>query len=594
MGDIPMYTNVVKLYGEEGLFNERRKYNVPEYQRDYSWGEKELKSFEASVNRAINSKNGEKVFMGTVQFSKESADEDAYDIVDGQQRMTTFILLLKALGEDVTSTFNGCFTIKKFDCNDQKLSKALKNSDTSEENRYTDNSDAPKENRYAENMQYLKSFADSVEKDYGIPKAEALNKVFENIYFVELITTGMGLPEVVSIFKTINTTGLDLNDTVIFKLHYYEYLHKQDENRPWMSKICKIYEDINNTEFCSMNNVLDMYKLCLVAKYDLKWEKLSMTNEAFFKEILTGKDNGKYSELLNFEEFTKMVALYKDFQTMLCSPKDATELINALKNKIDYFATNLIYNTRYGWRYWMLPFVIAFFDDEKNIIKKYANALSKSTEVAKYLIVCSVNYDKVINPVHTFMCTDILKKIGENEDISQIVSENIKESPYEWERTKHPQLNKNEFIVRIKKGLFYNGTRKFIICRLSALLDEINANSDFSEISAKLFNWKDKHSRYDIEHICPQASFNKDAIENSDVYNGIGNLVVLEQDKNRRVKDQPAKKSDEYRDSKYVSVRQIADKKPNLNWTLDDVYERAEEETRKLCSFLGLDDNSQA
>ena len=582
-----MYTNVVKLYGEEGLFNERRKYKVPEYQRDYSWGEKELKSFEASVNRAIK---GEKVFMGTVQFSKESADEDAYDIVDGQQRMTTFILLLKALGENVTSTFNGCFTIKNFDCNAQKLSKALNNLDTSEENRYTDNSDAPKENRYAENMQYLKSFADSV----GIPKTEALNKVFENIYFVELITTGMGLPEVVSIFKTINTTGLDLNGTDIFKLHYYEYLHKQDKNRPWMSKIREIYEDINNTEFCSMNNVLDMYKLCLVAKYNLKWEKLSMTNEAFFKEILTGKDNGKYSELLNFEEFTKMVDLYKDFQTLLCRPKGATELINALKNKIEYFATNLIYNTRYGWRYWMLPFVIAFFDDEKNRIKKYANALSKSTEVAKYLIVCSVNYDKVINPVHTFMCKDILEKIGKNEDISQIVSENIKESPYEWKRAELPQFNKNEFIVRIKKGLFYNSTRKFIICQLSALLDEINANSDFSEISAKLFNWKDKHSRYDIEHICPQASFNKDGIENSDVYNGIGNLVVLEQDKNRRVKDQPAKKSDEYRDSKYVSVRRIADKKPELTWTLDDVHERAEEETRKLCSFLGLDDNSQA
>lgn len=575
MDDIPMYTNVVKLYGEEGLFNERRKYNVPEYQRDYSWGKEELKSFEASVYRAIN---GEKVFMGTVQFSKESADEDAYDIVDGQQRMTTFILLLKALDENVTSTFNGCFTIKNFDCNGQNLNKL----------------DTLEENRYAENMQYLESFADSVEKDYGIPKTEALNKVFENIYFVELITVGMGLPEVVSIFNTINTTGLDLNDTDIFKLHYYEYLHKQDKNRPWMSEIRKIYEDINNTEFCSMNNVLDMYKLCLVAKYDLKWEKLSMNNVAFFKEILTGKDNEKYSELLKFEEFTKMVALYKDFQTLLCRPKDATELINALENKIDYFSTNLICVTRYGWKYRMLPFVIAFFECEENEIRKYANALSKSMDVAKYLIVCSVNYDKVINPVHTFMCSKILEKIGKNEGISPILSENIRESPYERDREAHPRLNEEKFIDRIKKGLFDNGMRSFIICLLSALLDEINANTDFSEISAKLFNRKDKDSRYDIEHICPQASFNKDGIENSDVYNGIGNLVVLEQDKNRRVKDQRAKKIVEYPTSKYVSVRRIADKKPNLKWTLDDVHKRAEEETLKLCSFLGLEDNSQA
>ena len=573
-----MCTNVVKLYGKEGLFNEERKYIVPEYQRDYSWGEEQLKSFAESIYRAIK---GEKVFMGTVQFSKENVDDKAYDIVDGQQRMTTFILLLKVLGEDVTSKFKNCFIINNFNCNGQKLLEALNHSNTSEENRYT------------ENMKYLKGFKEGVEKDDSIPKTEMLDKIYENIYFVELITTGMGLPEVVGIFNTINTTGLDLNCTDIFKLQYYEYLHKQDKNRQWMSEIREIYEDINNTEFCSMNNVLDMYKLCLVAKYNLKWEKLSMGNEAFIKEILIGKDTEKYKELLNFDEFKRMVYLYKDFRTMLCHPKDATELINALENKIDYFTTNLIYETRYGWRYWTLPFVIAFFDGEENKIKKYANALSKSMDVAKYLIVCSVNYAKVINPVHTFMCTDILKKIGINEDISQIVSENIRESPYEWDRAEYPQLNEKEFIKQIQKGLFYNGTRSFIICLLSALLDEINEGSDFSEIRTKLFNWKDKHSRYDMEHICPKAFFEEKDRENIDAYNGIGNLVVFEQDKNRRVKDQRAKKNDEYPTSKYVSVRRIAEKKPDLNWTLDDVHERAKEETQKLCSFLGLEYNSE-
>ena len=80
MDNIPMDTNVVKLYGEERLFNERRKYNVPEYQRDYSWGEKELKSFEASVYRAIN---GEKVFKACVETGivENAVDEVFTDIV---------------------------------------------------------------------------------------------------------------------------------------------------------------------------------------------------------------------------------------------------------------------------------------------------------------------------------------------------------------------------------------------------------------------------------------------------------------------------------------------------------------------------------
>ena len=47
----------------------------------------------------------------------------------------------------------------------------------------------------------------------------------------------MDLPEVVSVFNTINTTGLDLNATDIFKLRYYNYLRKIDDTDNWMKEI---------------------------------------------------------------------------------------------------------------------------------------------------------------------------------------------------------------------------------------------------------------------------------------------------------------------------------------------------------------------
>ncbi len=572
MSNIPMDTKVKYLCDEDGIFNKERKYVVPEYQRDYSWGEEQLKSFVESVRRAID---GEKVFMGTVQYARENNIDTVYDIIDGQQRMTTFILLLKVLGHDVTKGNNDIFKIKNFNGNDQKLVDALKGN-------------ASEQNKYVENLKYLQA---EFEKNDDKSKDEMLNAINKNIYFVELITTGMSLPDVVGIFNTINTTGLDLNCTDIFKLRYYDYLHKQNKDEQWMSKICKIYDDINDTEFCNMSHVLDMYKLCLVAKYNLKWEKLSMGNEAFFEEILTGKETKKYKDILNFDEFEKIVYLYKDFHTMLCRPNQSTELINALKNKIDFFATNLIWETRYGWRYWTLPFVIAYFDKEENKIIKYANALSKAMEVTKYLIVCSVNYDKVINPVHTFMCNDILEKIATNGEITDIIKTNIRETPYKWDREEYPLANEKEFQKRLQKELFYNAKRSFIVCQLSALLDELNEdNLDMALIKSKLYNWKDKSSRYDMEHICPQNIFKNDK-ENIAVFNGIGNLVVFEQDKNRSVKDDKLKKSEVYPTSKYVSVKQIAIQKPNIDWTIDDVRKRAKKETKKISDFLGLEYN---
>ena len=174
---------------------------------------------------------------------------------------------------------------------------------------------------------------------------------------------------------------------------------------------------------------------------------------------------------------------------------------------------------------------------------------------------------------------------------SDIIKTNIRETPYKWDREEYPLANEKEFQKRLQKELFYNAKRSFIVCQLSALLDELNEdNLDMALIKSKLYNWKDKSSRYDMEHICPQNIFKNDK-ENIAVFNGIGNLVVFEQDKNRSVKDDKLKKSEVYPTSKYVSVKQIAIQNPNIDWTIDDVRKRAKKETKKISDFLGLEYN---
>ena len=81
----------------------KRLFYIPDYQRSYSWSSRERKDlFEDIINVQDEDGNAnhfmativclrrEEVLLGTDLFTK-------LDIVDGQQRLTTLIILLKAI-----------------------------------------------------------------------------------------------------------------------------------------------------------------------------------------------------------------------------------------------------------------------------------------------------------------------------------------------------------------------------------------------------------------------------------------------------------------------------------------------------------------
>lgn len=65
----------------------RKKYVIPKYQREYKWTEEKVHTLIADIN------NRDK-FLGNLILNKVS---DYYEIVDGQQRITTIMLILLAL-----------------------------------------------------------------------------------------------------------------------------------------------------------------------------------------------------------------------------------------------------------------------------------------------------------------------------------------------------------------------------------------------------------------------------------------------------------------------------------------------------------------
>lgn len=70
------------------------RYSIPLYQRDYAWEEKQIVQLIEDIDDV---KLGENYYIGSLIVANH---DGAYEVVDGQQRLTTLFLLLSVLGID--------------------------------------------------------------------------------------------------------------------------------------------------------------------------------------------------------------------------------------------------------------------------------------------------------------------------------------------------------------------------------------------------------------------------------------------------------------------------------------------------------------
>ena len=599
-----------KVLGLRDIIKER--YRIPIYQRPYEWAEKNINDFLNTIFEAFSAKSEvdagryeKSVFFGTIQFNKETKDANILDIVDGQQRLTTFLLLLDVLQKEIIKNHPGE--------NNNDYSNTI---DSEEFKKVLSETQIKKvSSKYSKNKEQLRKatseYYEQEFKDKTNFYSELKDFVLDNIYFVILTTEEMDLPEVVSVFNTINTTGLDLNATDIFKLRYYNYLRKIDDTDNWMKEIANCYkliDDSNNalglggrkdqTEF-NMSWVLDIYKHIICAEFGWGFSEVSKSNEKFFDELFKGTKLEEQSDLsvLEFstfkhivEEFIKYWRWIEDVRYNCEHPEIAKEI----------FSIYMVEKTRYK-RYWTIPFVVAYFKAKgKSWSNYYIDSLRVNMYMFRFFLIYTVVNDRVINPVQNKVCDDCFKWFKECS--TDEIIKNLRDILWSPVRSKDYEP-KEDFYKTIKLGLFYNASRVSLVCTLSGLLDEIvNLGESFiyqgnevliseREIYEKFFHYaiyeKNKNP-YDIEHIKAKENF-KDDKDNIDEFNGIGNLVVLDSRINRAIKDKDvSEKLEHYENSQYAAVRiEFMKEYESLrDWDIEAVRERAEKEIKKIESFM--------
>ena len=77
------------------IFEEKVTYEIPDYQRPYSWTKDEIEDMFADLNAVINSDNNH--YFGAFVFNEEKRTDNVIEVIDGQQRLTTVAIFLYVL-----------------------------------------------------------------------------------------------------------------------------------------------------------------------------------------------------------------------------------------------------------------------------------------------------------------------------------------------------------------------------------------------------------------------------------------------------------------------------------------------------------------
>ncbi|MFP6038724.1 DUF262 domain-containing protein [Helicobacter pylori] len=231
----------MELLNLDGVI-EKGVFEIPSYQRGYAWQERQLKDFWNDLEHV--SKLGDKfhyMHSLTLRELENEFENSAFEIIDGQQRLATSLILLGLLAK-ITQNKDPKYSLINLEpilsYKYYGLSEAFR-AITEEEKDLK----AFKTSFYAKNL--IDACAFFKEKISDTP-IEALEKMFDAL-IKKMLFSVVGLNDnridPFSSFETINNRGKDLSTLELFKNRLHFVAHKICDGK----KLEKLQNEINDT-----------------------------------------------------------------------------------------------------------------------------------------------------------------------------------------------------------------------------------------------------------------------------------------------------------------------------------------------------------
>lgn len=542
-----------------------KKFAIPEYQRPYAWTTDQIQTlFDDLVEYTSGEEKDSTYFLGTIVAYEN--DENEQEIIDGQQRITSLFLLLRALYSKLSS-MSETLQSKNFmrqieaamweqdeltaEVDFEKVLIVSRVVGEEENNIFTNilvtgEIEKGRKDTYSENY---KLFVELIE-DYASKEPELFYWFIQNVLnrAILLPITADSQDTALTIFSTLNDRGLALSDADIFK--------------------AKIYNYIDNSQ-----------KKDFIEEWKLIDESASNANESiqklfyYYMFYLRAKENDRNTTTPGIRKYYSQNQFEKLYQSdLLTNLRLLVSLWTVINNRIVVEGENWSENkeilkvldslSSYPNEFWKYPVVIYYlrYKNSENFESDFLNFLRNLFAVlsARYVVTPTINAVKrsILN-----LNASVYQSKTPKFDFSLVDEEEFKE------KVKNAHRNTVRMLLKV---LAYQ--------KQDELLPE----------------------KWEIEHILPQkwqTSFFPDNSEREvrDLIEHIGNKIPFEKKLNIIASNGYfAKKKETYQKSSITLVQDLS--KDKSDWRLDEIRERdirIADELINLLSSWGLNKISE-
>ncbi|WP_187939685.1 DUF262 domain-containing protein [Helicobacter pylori] len=314
-------------------------YQIPIYQRPYQWTEENCEKLLDDLFFNYEDDRESDYFCGSLVLveSDPNSKTEIYDIVDGQQRLSTFILLAKVLAD----LYNDCLDPKNLEYlqeswKDRHTERKRLSFNTIGSNAEYDFQDALEhfndsqasknknnKNNYLKNAICLKNYLEKKE----IKNINSFIKwLYSNVKFITFICPN--IDKALRIFNVLNARGLPLNATDIFKGELLKELAKEEDQKKLVSRWNALNQKCSDNDL-TMETLFSWYLTYLNPVTSR--EKMEKRLVTWFKnlnktplEYLKGVEDfyNAYCEILEMQDRHAHLLSYKDddyLHVILCA-----------------------------------------------------------------------------------------------------------------------------------------------------------------------------------------------------------------------------------------------------------------------------------
>lgn len=590
---------------------DKNKYFViPEYQRGYSWTISQCEKLWNDIESFVESDGDDNYFFGTVII--DCSHSNQLSLIDGQQRTTTFLLLLKALllhinkiipkivddevlrglksgledrqkvimsilyrakPIDVVDMLENTEKIKNIlilqnnsinELHHDELNKIIEaeNFDIAQKNAFK----IPrkqKDNQYTNHFRNFKFFYEQL-----ADKSESQIYKFAEIFLDEcevIAIRSEQTEQAITMFNSLNSTGLPLSDSDIISAQLYANAKKDDMhekfNENW-ADLNKLASRLNQSKIVNLDNILQQYMYI---------------HRAIGNEYVKTKDDGGLSIDVTTPGLRRYYTEIKK-DDLLTNPLELCQKLTDIANKWEkvqeYPIVKLMLKNNENIKLFLAGYLYRF--DIDDISQENISTVCESLlRLFTLLEVGHLGYSS--SKFKTFLFGEIVKLIDKNISIDEI-KQNFDKHISQWQ----PEDVK----------ILISDYDKNILVFLNEYLFAKQKDLPFDFVES-----------VNIEHIMPASGRNIDTIrqdaniadidEFKSLVNKIGNKILLEGDVNKSIgKDWFKTKKQNtigdrkgYKDSKYAIAKSLVDYSKD-QWEKDDILTATDEAVARISDFI--------